>query len=379
MPRYFTLTPVSGEQFVGRRELLKEMVKELTNPKSNVGFCLHGRRRVGKTSILQELEYELSKKWGVVIAYLSLYDLADLSLKTFTEQLSITVLEAFRKRGVLPFEYSINVLVKSPKEVIESTLSKIKVGTALSDELKFFLEFRKEKTENYTEIVRRAFDLGEKLAEASGTKFILVLDEFPEMLRVENGEQIIKMFRTIHEKHRHTAVIISGSEKRTLEMVALGSASPFYKQLIPKKISPFSFDETLEFLKIYQLKLSDASAKKLYEVTGGVPFYLQYIGRSVKLTNNIDMATDEFLKEEGNVFFSEEFERLSEKERAVVRAIATSENTPSGIAEKSGEPVTSVSSYLVSLQDKGVVKKAEKANYVLSDHLFSLWVKKRYG
>lgn len=378
MKERFTLIPVYGEKFVGRKDILKELVKEVSDSRSNIGFCLHGRRRVGKTSILKELEYEVSEEKGIVVAYLSLYEMADLSLKTFTEKLSITILEAFRRKKVLPFEYSISVLIKSPGEVIDSALSKIKLGVELSKELKFFLEFRKEKTENYTDAIERVFDLGEKLAKSAGVKFVLIIDEFPEILKVENGLQVVKMFRTLHENHRNTSIIISGSEKKTLEIVALGEASPFYKQLIPKTVPPFSFAESLEFLRKYGMKVSSDGAKKLYEMTEGIPFYLQYICRSAKESKDIDSAVEEFIREEGNVFFSEEFEKLSEKERVIAIAMSTGAKTPSEIAKISGEPVTSVSSYLVLLRDKGVVAKVEKATYMLVDKLFSFWLKKRY-
>jgi len=336
-------------------------------------------QRVGKTSILREIECELADKKGIVIAYLSLYDLGNLSLKTFTEQLSATVLEAFRKKGALPLEYSISTLMKSPREVIDFALSRIKIGTEISEELRFFLEFRGEKQADCTDAVRRAFGLGEKLANVSGSKFILVLDEFPEILKVGEGEQAVKMFRTIQEKHRSTALIISGSEKKTLEMVALSSASPLYKQLVSKQVSPFSFEETLEFLKKYNMRLTEESAKKLHEITCGVPFYLQYLGRSAGFSGSIDSAISEFLMEEGNIFFTEEFQKLTEKEKSVVRAIASGASSPSGIAEKSGEPVTSVSSYLVVLQEKEVVAKTDKATYALADQLFSRWLSRKYG
>lgn len=379
MDANFTLTPVCGKKFVGRRETLKEILGELTDRKSTVGFCLHGRRRVGKTSILRELECEISDKKGIVIAYLSLYDLGNLSLKTFTEQLSATVLEAFRKKGSLPLEYSISALMKSPREVVDSALSRIKLGAEISEELRFFLEFRGEKQADYTDAVRRAFSLGEKLAGASGSKFILILDEFPEILKVENGEQVVKMLRTIQERQKNTSLIISGSEKKTLETVALSSASPFYKQLVSKQVSPFSFEETLEFLKRYRMHVSKEGAEKLHQITGGVPFYLQYLGRSAGLSGSIDSAIDEFLREEGNIFFTEEFQKLTEKEKAVVRAIASGESSPTGIAEKSSEPVTSVSSYLVVLQEKEVVSKTDKATYALADQLFSKWLKRKYS
>jgi len=379
MTTRFTLVPVYGERFVGRKEILGEMIKEASDPRSNNGFCLHGRRRVGKTSILKELEYELSKKEEIVIAHMSLYELADLSLKTFTEQLSAAVLKSFREKNVLPLEYTIDILMKSPGEVVDSALSKIKLGVDISKELRYFLEFRKEKAENYTDAIKRAFDLGEKLAKASKIKFILILDEFPEILKVEDGKQIVKMLRTLHEEHQHTTMIIAGSEKRTLEAVALGSASPFYKQLIPRKVTPFSFDETCEFLKKYGVKLSEEETKRLYEVTGGVPFYLQFIGRSMKTPKKIEDAIEEFIGEEGSVFFSEELEKLSEKEKVITIAIAKGAKTPTEIAESSGEPVTSVSSFLVGLQEKDVVVKVEKARYELVDGLFLFWLKRQYA
>lgn len=378
MKTSFTLTPVYGSKFVGRKELLKRLKTEVADPKTTLGFCLYGRRRVGKTSILKELEFELSKDKKVVVAYLSLYELSDLSLKTFTEQLSKTVLEAFRRQKALPLEYSIDVLMKSPGQVIDSALSKIQIGTALSDELKFFLEFKRERPENYTEIVKRAFDLGEKLAKSSKTSFILILDEFPEIIKLENGEQIVKIFRTLHENQEHTTLIISGSEKRTLELVALGSASPFYKQLVQMKVPPFSLEETREFLKKYGLKLPEKDVETLYTMTGGLPFYLQYIGRSANILKNVDKAITEFVDEEGNLFFKEEFEKLSEKEKGIVVAISKGSKSPTEISKNSNEQVTSVSRYLVLLQEKGVVAKLEKATYALVDNLFSFWIRQRY-
>jgi AAA+ ATPase superfamily predicted ATPase len=379
MDKHFTLIPVYGEGFVGRKDIIKELSQEISNPKSHIGFALHGRRRVGKTSILKEIEYETKKKKGIVVAYLSLYKIADLSLKTFTDKLSETVLEAFRKKKIIPFEHTIETLMKSPKEIIESLLSKFNLGTALSQELNLFLQYRKEKEINYTKLIERAFDLGDKLANYSDTKFVLVLDEFPEILKIENGLQIVKMFRTLHEDQKNTMLIISGSEKKTLETVALSGASPLYKQLIPKKIRPFTFEETSDFFKTYNVGLPEEESKRLYEMTGGVPFYLQYIGRSTTITKDIDKAINEFIKEEGNVFFTEEFEKLSDKEQIVCIAISKGATTPSEIADLSEEPVTSVSVFLLSLQDKGVVKKIDKGKYELIDNLFSIWMQRKYG
>ena len=43
----FILTPAIGDNFIGREKLVQELVEELHNKKSHIGFCLYGRRRVG--------------------------------------------------------------------------------------------------------------------------------------------------------------------------------------------------------------------------------------------------------------------------------------------------------------------------------------------
>ena len=56
----FTLRPVKGEGFIDREELLDEMVSELRDTESTTGYALYGKRRIGKTSILKEVQRRLS-------------------------------------------------------------------------------------------------------------------------------------------------------------------------------------------------------------------------------------------------------------------------------------------------------------------------------
>ena len=54
----FTLTPVSADDFIGRKKVTAELVNQLKS-KNKIGFSLMGVRRVGKTSILKEVERRL--------------------------------------------------------------------------------------------------------------------------------------------------------------------------------------------------------------------------------------------------------------------------------------------------------------------------------
>lgn len=58
---YFTLQPVKGEGFIDREELLEEMFFELRDINSTTGYALYGKRRIGKTSILKEVQRRLNE------------------------------------------------------------------------------------------------------------------------------------------------------------------------------------------------------------------------------------------------------------------------------------------------------------------------------
>jgi len=374
----FTLRPVTGKRFVGRKSILEELVAELCSVKSMMGFCIYGRRRIGKTSLLQEVKRRLATKKDVVVVYLSFYDIANLSTRTFIEELSSSIIDAYSAYGVLPLRFKARELMKTPLSMVTKLLEGTKLSAELGEDLRVFLTFGREGVDNYSPYLRSLFNLGERLAQETGTKCVIMLDEFPEILRIENGMQAVKMFRTAHESHKRTALVISGSVRKTLEAVALLDAAPFYRQLIPRKIGPMTAGETREFLIRY-LNMEDRTlAEHLKEVTGGIPFYLQYLGRVTKTVEEVEKAVRLFVREEGNILFQEEFNRLSGKEKIIAIAISWGLNRPAKIAEETGVPVNFVSRYLITLSEKEVVERTGRGVYGLTDRMFSFWLKWKF-
>lgn len=374
----FTLRPVTGSKFIGRKKLIKELLEELSSSKSMMGYCIYGRRRVGKTSLLQEIRRRLAPKERIVVAYLSFYDMVNLTERTLIEEMSASVVDAYTEKRILPLEFKLKELAKAPLSMASKLLERIKLGADLGDEIKIFLTLGSERVEDYTPYLRSLFNLGEKLAQKTDTKCIIMLDEFPEILRIKNGIQMVKMLRTAHESHEKTVLVISGSIRKTLEAVALSETAPFYKQLIPRRIEPLTSDEVEEFLSRYLDVDDKALAKHLRETTGGIPFYLQYLGRVAKTIKEVDAAVDIFVKEEGGVLFQEEFDALSGKEKIITIALSKGKNTPSQIAKEVGEPVNFVSRYLITLSDKEVAERIGKGKYKLTDRMFLQWLKWKY-
>ena len=85
---YIAGNPVRGHTFfVGRTAILREVLKLLRNPHANA-IVLYGQRRIGKTSILFELEQQLAESGDYLPVYFDLHDKSDLSLSEILYRLA---------------------------------------------------------------------------------------------------------------------------------------------------------------------------------------------------------------------------------------------------------------------------------------------------
>ena len=370
----FVLTPVVGKYFVGRKALVRELVEELGDKGSHIGFCVYGKRRIGKTSILLKAQELLSKKKDIVVAYLSLYDVPNLSPDVFAEELISAVVSQYQSRGLLPMKMHVKELLKAPLAVALELLKSIKLEASIVEQIKLVFEY-KEGGGSRSEYIRQAFGIGEALADATSTKCIIILDEFPEIVRFENGLQLVKMLRTQYERQKMTSLVISGSIRKTLDIVALSDTSPLYKQLVPKHLPPFTKEEVVEFLGLYRSDVDPNAVDKLYEITGGSPFYLQFIGRSTKYSGSIEEIVKTFIDQEGDLFFREEFDKLSTKQKGIVAELASGKKSLSAIAESMNELPTTIGSYLPSLMETETLTKESRGTYALADNMFGYWLR----
>ena len=218
------------------------------------------------------------------------------------------------------------------------------------------------------------------------------LDEFPSIIELKDGAHIgegaIRKIRTIHERQRGTILSISGSIRKTMEIVALSSASAFYRQLIVREIGPWN-KEDIKDLIMDNLKkpIGEEALEKIVEFTSGIPFYAQFLGRELsgfkekELTaQSVDVAIEQFIEEEGSILFKEEFERLGPKERKIVTLMASQDlSSPSQIARAMGQTPNKISMYLEYLEEKGVIEKIERGTYGLADPVFKRWLAIKYA
>lgn len=374
----FPLEPATGDSFVGREKLLEEMLIDLRDTTSWIGYAIYGTRRIGKTSVFKELERELKGEEKIVVIYLSLWNFVEPSLEEFCNGLAKSVINAYRPYLGLKFKAS--EILKTPLSV----LRKISELSFVYEDLELLISF---KGENIDELVERVFSLPEKLAKKTDTKCVLLLDEFPSIIDLKIhgkrvGEGIVRKIRTLYEEWRKTTLCISGSIRSTMDLVVLSSASPFYRQLIVRRIPPLEEKDVLDFLQ-KNLNIEKKAAREVYRFSGGIPFYIQFMGRMlsrkrepVRLDNVLE-CEKEFLKHEGNILFTEEFDNLSGKERLVLKSLASGKCTSSSIAKDLKEKVSNVGQFINYLENKDIVQKKKRGRYYIVDPVYEEWLVRR--
>ena len=375
---HFTLQPVKGTGFINRTELLEEMVAELEGTESTIGYALYGKRRIGKTSVLKEVQKRLEKEDRIVTVYLSVWDLIEGRVDEFCQKLSMDIIDAYRPHTGL--KYKTKELIRTPLAVLRKFLDKAEFRIVY-EELEFFLTLEKNIDRNL--LVEHAFNLAEKFAEETDTKCILLLDEFPSIIELKSdnvmvGEQILRKIRTLFEGWGRTTLCISGSIRSTMNLTVLSSTSPFYRQLVMKEIGPLKKESVKELL-LRNLEITDAGIEQIYEFSAGIPFYVQFIGKMIEkkgmvTIEDIKEIEGEFLREEGDLLFKGEFNDLSSKERLIILCIAKGCHTPKEIATIVKDKISNVSRFLAYLEAKGYISKKEKGYYVLEDPVFGMWL-----
>lgn len=386
----FTLQPAVKEDFVDREEIIREMISTTTDKNIKMGFALVGPRRIGKTSILREVESRLKARDDVVVIYFSLWDLIENTVFEFCNKLTYAIVENFK--GKLAKKYKIQHFIKVPTSKIFDFLRTIDFKITVLQDMEMTLRLGKKKSPGVDILMERVFTLIENLSKEVAVRSILILDEFPSIMDLKEGQKlgegIIKKIRTMQEGFENTLLCISGSIRKTMELAVLSPSSAFYRQFIVKNIGPFD-KRTVNILMTKNLskEISEEAIAQIFELTQGIPFYVQFIGRELSRLETpkiefgqVRQAFENLLREEGSVLFTEEFKALSDKERSILSKMAINElESANDISKAAEENSNVISRYLNYFLEKGIIERKNKGKYHFVDPVYKEWIKYKYG
>lgn len=310
--------------FVGRKSELTEL--ERINRKKGFQFpVIYGRRRVGKTRLIQE--FVSDKK--------NIYFMA-------TRQTSSELLQSFS----------------------------LTIKEQFSDEKTKFLN----SFENWETLFSYITDI------SKSERIVLVIDEYPYLAESEKSiSSLLQKFIDTQWKNTELYLILCGSSMSFMEEQVLEYGSPLYgRRTAQLKIHPLPYYESFKFFPQWNV----VEKFYAYGICGGIPLYLELFS---KYKNLKDAVCGEFLSLSGQL--GEEPENLMSQElrepalyNAIISSVANGKNKQNEIALSVGLQSNRITSYLKNLISLEIMEKiapvensGKRVIYRIKDNLFKFY------
>ncbi len=220
-------------------------------------------------------------------------------------------------------------------------------------------------------------------------KTIVSIDEFSYLIK--NNEDILAEFQSIIDENlqnKDIMLILSGSAVSMMEREILGHKSPLYGRTTGQiMLQPLKFRHLLEWYKDSNIE----EIIKIYGICDGIPKYLEFFeGKNLEkeIKENI-FNPSAFLFREPKLLLEEEL-REPRTYFEILESISLGYTKITEIANHSYMEAKNVSSYLSILRDLGFVrketsiltKKRRRGIYRMKDNFFNFWfrfISKNFG
>ncbi len=213
-------------------------------------------------------------------------------------------------------------------------------------------------------------------------RLILMIDEYPYLAEGDSSlPSVLQRLIDQRWKKSRLMIVLCGSSMSFMEDQVLGYKSPLYGRRTSQiRLLPLTYPE----LKEYQWKYSAHEMAEIYAITCGIPEYLSYIRPELSIKENIVRM---YLQPDGRMF-EEPLNLMKQEMRApfqynsVLAGIAAGNANLNDIATKAGELPASTLFHLKKLIELGIVEKeipagfpdnTKKTIYRICDHSFGFW------
>ena len=325
---------VRGENFFGRANLLREIMEG-----SRDSLWVIGARRMGKTSLLKEVEArtQASKETPYLALYWDLQGSADARGLADGLIASIEDNEHFRRAA----------------DVDMDTIEDLSV------------------TDMLQAVIRRAV--------RSGWKTLVLMDEGEELLTVAKSDQATlgRLRRVLQRGPEVRSIITATRRLARLDETAALVTSPFLHGFLPPLyLSPLDTDDALALLS--RGGFTEAAMAAICEKTGNQPFLVQLIASRLFENKDIDgtldvVASDDMVSN----FFSVDHQTLESIERRLLEEIARERAlSPAEIGSALSAPGDALSPHLLGLAQMGYLKQAG-GKYAIGNWFFETWLRRQ--
>lgn len=223
----------------------------------------------------------------------------------------------------------------------------------------------------------------ERARSMPGEPWVLVFDEFPYAAAAEPSLPSVLQIAIDHGlKDTRVTMVLSGSNEGFMESRVLGSRSPLYgRRTAQIHLRPFDFLDAARFLP----GAGPEDLVRYYATFGGTPYYLAMLDPGATYEENVRALMYDklgLLYEEPMMLLRQEL-REPGQYFSVLQAIASGSSAPKAIAEHAGVEPNAVGGYLRTLEGLNLVRrqvpfggdpaKSRKGMYQVDDPFFAYW------
>lgn len=212
-------------------------------------------------------------------------------------------------------------------------------------------------------------------------ELIFVLDEFPYIVKAD--ESLPSKIQRLWDKELKDSnlfLILTGSSVSMMEDKVLSPKSPLYGRRTGQwKVEPFSFRYAKEFFSNYSFE----DKIRAYSVLGGIPYFLEQFDPEEEVKENIKdniLSKGSVLHNEVEFLMREEF-REPMNYYTILKSISQGNTKFSDIQNDTGIDKNNLTSYLSVLRNLQLIRrrspitqgKAKRGRYYLEDNFFRFW------
>ncbi|MGD0478452.1 MAG: ATP-binding protein [Nitrososphaerales archaeon] len=266
------------DRIVDREREIGTLVSDLAESSKNINYGLIGFRRIGKTTILQEVAKQLTSKGLIVVSIdfsLRKYDPAGFFKDMLNETSRGYYRVAGKKEQVLD---DVRAGLNKLKDLTRARVRlEISVDQTTGSPTITPMPYLKEAERDYSILFRSTFEYVSQIAERSERRVVVMLDEFQTMAewkRYAGLEAITEHLKHVIEARGNVCYVVSGSRAHFMRNLLSSGGSPLFGLFNIMEISYLDEGSSKELFKMNDPSASDREAKEAYDLVSGHPFYL---------------------------------------------------------------------------------------------------------
>jgi AAA ATPase domain len=237
---------IDREHFAGRHDALRQLITAVEQQRLHV--VIYGERGIGKTSLLHVFA-ETARE----ARYLVLYGSCG------SETRFDTIFAAFAAR--IPHLYHRSVEPNSPEA---------------------------ESGAHFDAMLHPGFgprELAELLADVTGTRIILILDEYDRAIDANFRRDVAELIKNLSDRAARVQIVLAGVAQNLDEI--LGYAPSVRRNVVGLPLRPMSGAEVTDLLGIAEaaaeVEYSDAAARLITAMASGSPYLVRLLGHHAGL------------------------------------------------------------------------------------------------